>query len=289
MSAATGLIGLTLGTGAYLVVTCPTPWRARRFVRRVQDYLHPATARRGEALQRLVGRARLHAVAERQRRAGLHADPAGHLIAVATWAAAGLALGAGIVAAMLVAGSLRQPLAAVLLLVMCVVSGGLLADRRLDTAARRRRQRAAIELPSTAETLSLAVAAGAALPHALELLVQRQRGVLPGELAVVVRDIRAGTPMDRALAALCDRLPVPSVTRFVDALRIALERGTPVVDVLHAQAFDARNESRRLLMERAGKREVSMLAPVVFLVLPAVVAVALFPGFSELGSLAAPL
>ena len=105
------------------------------------------------------------------------------------------------------------------------------------------------------------------------------------EMRSVVSDISRGRTLDEALAAMCQRMPIPSVIRFLDALRIALERGTPVADVLHAQASDARHESRRLLMESAGKREVAMLIPVVFLVLPAVVVIALFPGFRELTSM----
>jgi tight adherence protein C len=48
---------------------------------------------------------------------------------------------------------------------------------------------------------------------------------------------------------------------------------------LRAQAKDVRAALARDLMESAGKREIAMLAPVVFLILPCVVLVALYPGF----------
>ena len=60
---------------------------------------------------------------------------------------------------------------------------------------------------------------------------------------------------------------------------IAIDRGTPLADVLRAQATDARDVRRRQLMETAGRREVAMLVPVVFLILPITVVFALFPGF----------
>ena len=51
-----------------------------------------------------------------------------------------------------------------------------------------------------------------------------------------------------------------------------------VAAVLH----DAQATSRRRLMELAGRKDAAMLVPVVFLVLPTVVAVALFPGLQGL-------
>ena len=59
---------------------------------------------------------------------------------------------------------------------------------------------------------------------------------------------------------------------------VALERGTPLTDVMRAQAADVREASRRALMEEGGKREIAQMVPVVFLVLPITVVFALFPG-----------
>ena len=51
--------------------------------------------------------------------------------------------------------------------------------------------------------------------------------------------------------------------------------------MLRAQAQDARETTRRELMELAGKKEVAMMAP-VFLILPTTVMFALFPGLAAL-------
>jgi tight adherence protein C len=55
-----------------------------------------------------------------------------------------------------------------------------------------------------------------------------------------------------------------------------------MAEVLRAQAADARAAGRRSLMEAAGRKDVAMLIPVVFLILPTVVLIALFPGFQSL-------
>jgi len=48
--------------------------------------------------------------------------------------------------------------------------------------------------------------------------------------------------------------------------------------VLRAQAQDAREAAKRGLLEVAGKKEVAMLVPVVFLILPMTILFAVFPG-----------
>ena len=68
--------------------------------------------------------------------------------------------------------------------------------------------------------------------------------------------------------------------RSVEGIAVAIERGTPLADVLRAQAQDVRDNAKRELMETAGKKEIAMLAPVVFFILPLTVIFAVFPGLS---------
>ncbi|MFI5427637.1 type II secretion system F family protein [Aeromicrobium sp. UC242_57] len=85
--------------------------------------------------------------------------------------------------------------------------------------------------------------------------------------------------MASAFDGLAARTGVTSIARFSAGLAIAVERGTPLVDVLHAQAADVRELSRRELIEVGGRKEVAMMLPVVFLILPITVVFAFFPGF----------
>jgi tight adherence protein C len=89
---------------------------------------------------------------------------------------------------------------------------------------------------------------------------------LADELQRVLAETRAGEPLVRALDALADRTGLLALSRFADGLAVALERGTPLADVLRAQAGDIREAIRRELIESGARREVSMMIPVVFLV-----------------------
>ena len=68
-------------------------------------------------------------------------------------------------------------------------------------------------------------------------------------------------------------------TRYTVA---AIERGSPLASVLHDQARDQRERSLAALMEEGGRREIAMLLPVVFLILPVTVMFALYPGLIAL-------
>jgi tight adherence protein C len=83
----------------------------------------------------------------------------------------------------------------------------------------------------------------------------------------------------RALEGIAERTSLPALARFVDGVAVAVERGTPLADVLRAQAADVREAGKRALLEAGGRKEIAMMVPVVFLVLPITVVFALFPGF----------
>lgn len=197
------------------------------------------------------------------------------------WTVLGLAV--GLVLALLLAatrGSSPVPLLALVLL--AGVSGFVLCDQQLSRAIGRREERMLAEFPTVAELLALAVTAGEGPLPALERVATTARGELSGEIAAMLAEVRAGAPIATALVAMADRTGLPALTRFSEGVAVALERGTPLADVLRAQAQDVRESGRRALMEAGGKKEVAMLVPVVFLVLPVTVVFAVFPSLATL-------
>jgi len=98
----------------------------------------------------------------------------------------------------------------------------------------------------------------------------------------VLAQTRAGSGLVTALQDFSSRTDVIPLGRFVDGIIVAIERGTPLAEVLRAQAQDVRDHDKRVLMEIAGKKEIAMLIPVVFFVLPLSVVFAVFPGLAVL-------
>lgn len=177
--------------------------------------------------------------------------------------------------------ALSSPSRTVPLLVLCAVAlvlGALVRDNRLSAQVADRERRMLAEFPTVAELLALAVAAGEGPVSALDRVVSRSDGELPRELGRVLAEVRTGTPVSRALDDMAARSGLPVVARFAEAIAVALERGTPLTEVMHAQATDVREAGRRALIETGARKEVVMMVPVVFLVLPVTVLFAFWPG-----------
>lgn len=151
-------------------------------------------------------------------------------------------------------------------------------EQWLSYSARRRLARIDEELPTMLEFLALCLAAGETLNGAIARLGAASHGEIARELDRVSLSVGSGAALIDALEAMSRRLDVPSLTRAVAQITASLERGSPVAQVLQAQAADAREEARRKIIESAGHKEITMLLPVVFVILPLSIIFAIFPG-----------
>lgn len=197
------------------------------------------------------------------------------------WAAAGFALTAAVVAVGAAAGRFNALLAAVAI-IGSGVAGFVVRDYWLGVQVRRREERMMAEFPSLAELMALAVGAGESATGALDRVCRSAKGELSKEFSTILAETRAGKPLISALQEFSARTDLAPLVRFVDGIVVAVERGTPLADVLRAQAQDVRDTAKRDLMEAAGKKEIAMMVPLVFGVLPLTVVFAVFPGIAAI-------
>ncbi|MGK9146635.1 type II secretion system F family protein [Plantibacter flavus] len=194
------------------------------------------------------------------------------------WALGAFAASTALAVVVYATGRLPLPVAALLPL-FGAVFGIVLRDQALARAARRRVARIEEELPTVLEFLSLSLAAGEAITDALDRVARVSAGgELGGEFRRVMAEVSTGIPFPVALREFEHRLSMPVLARCVDQILGALERGTPVAAVLLDHAHDGRDRAKRRLLESAGKKEVAMLVPLVFLILPLSIIIAVFPG-----------
>lgn len=256
---------------------------ARELVRRrpaepvsvIGALLHPAVGGARRALSGLLGGD--ETVERRLRQAGW-AMPVGRFRSrQLVGAAIGAAIGAGLAALLLHAGAV-PPVVAVVAALVAAAAGLLTPEQLLARAARRRLARMAAEYPTVIELLTLSLSAGESVLDALRRVARVGTGEVAGELGIVVAEAGAGVPLAEALTRRATAIGLPALRRTVDQLVAALDRGSPLAEVLRAEAQDARDESKRALLEAAGTKEVAMLVPLVFLILPVTVLVAIWPG-----------
>jgi tight adherence protein C len=309
-----GLIGMLLGlaaaTGLVLVLRFAPPFRSVRLVDRLAPYVHdtpPPSRLLGTATEpglltaarRVFGPAIGDGAQVVDRFLGGRAAVRRRLDALATdatvedfrveqvvWGGLGL-LGAALVTTVgsVAAGSVNV-LSAALLCVAGTVGGVLGRDWWLTRQVQRREELLLAEFPVVAELLALAVTAGESPVAAIARVTRLSGGELARELGAALGRARAGVPLSDALQQMADRTSLDPLARFIDGLLVAIERGTPLAEVLRAQAADVREAGKRRLLEAGGRKEIAMMVPVVFLVLPVTVLFALFPGLISIVSLA---
>jgi tight adherence protein C len=67
------------------------------------------------------------------------------------------------------------------------------------------------------------------------------------------------------------------VRRLTNSIQIAIQRGTPILDVLNNQVQSLNKQINLALLKKSGKSEIALLIPVVFLILPVSISFAIWP------------
>lgn len=302
---AVAAVGIVLGAGLWLVFSGLPMMRKPSFAQRVEPQLRSATSRSKlldedetpalfgplEKIFRLVltdavhwlGRfnVSVHGLTARLEQAGRRETALEFRAVQLLCAGAGLLAGVSFALFMLWQGNINF-MGAVALTLALMLGGYLLYDHLLGVRIRRRQARMLTEFPALAELMALAVGAGESAASALDRVARSSNGVLSTEFNKVLAQTRTGTPLVEALNDFSTRVNVAALSRFVDGISVAVNRGTPLAEVLRAQAQDVRDVAKRELMESAGRKEIAMMIPLIFGVLPLTVIFAVFPGLALL-------
>ncbi len=285
------ILGGAFGVGVVLALGRVPRWSAMSLTRRVAPYVRDVGDPRGltpvvavaqprgwrawllRSLEHVGG---AEAIDRRLAQAGWPMSAASFRARQLAGAVIGVVAGALI--AIVLALSAVDAHGSILLAPLAAAGGIVICDLRLQRACRVRRSRIEDELPTVLEFLSLCLAAGEGLREALRRVGEVGTGELTAELRRAVLASGTGSSLSDALAGASQRLDVPPLTRATDHLVSAIERGAPLSQVLQNQAADVREEAKRRLIEAAGRKEIAMLLPLVFLLLPLSVLFAVFPG-----------
>jgi tight adherence protein C len=199
-----------------------------------------------------------------------------------SWASLGAGL--GFLLALVLTG---KPFASTILSGLGGFAIYFLIDRRLSREVVVYRLEIESEFASIVEMLTLSLSAGETPLNAITRISLRANGLLASEFGRVVDLVREGLSFHASLDALGRRVDSVVIRRFVDSLITAMLRGAPLIEVLQRHAGEARQNQRNILMDKAGKAEISMMIPVVFLILPISVLFALWPSLTHLNLFAA--
>jgi tight adherence protein C len=112
---------------------------------------------------------------------------------------------------------------------------------------------------------------------------ERASGEMAKQFAGTIIELRSGKNLTQSLEVLGSQVNSAMVRRFCDTLILAMERGTSLSEVLIRQVEEVRAAHHASLLTAAGKAEIALMIPVIFLILPISVLFALWPSYISLG------
>jgi tight adherence protein C len=136
-----------------------------------------------------------------------------------------------------------------------------------------------------ADLLALALVAGRSPIQALDEIVDLITEPLKSYLKEVLLKNASGVAFDKAMAQMAINLKSDALAVLVKSLQIAAERGTPLADILRSFSHELRNRNKEKILRSASKKEIAMLVPIVFVVLPTVLLIAIYPAVQVIKNL----
>jgi len=135
------------------------------------------------------------------------------------------------------------------------------------------------------EVLPMLLRGGVGAMQALTWIAARSSGDLSAALHETLRDVDFGESASDAMNRLGRRIGNSAGREFAQKLKIAMDRGNRLADMIESQADGLKGQLRAERIAESGKRENQMLLPLVFMVLPVTIAFAMYPSITALGEL----
>jgi len=138
-----------------------------------------------------------------------------------------------------------------------------------------------LELPQHLDLMAARLQNGENIYSVLTELATADGNFAAGMRRLSVR-LRLGETLDSALETFASEMNSPLCRELANKIRVGVERGTPLAAQVMLLAQSAKNQMRVAQMKAAGKNELRMLVPLVFLILPVTIAFAVFPSLQIL-------
>jgi len=133
------------------------------------------------------------------------------------------------------------------------------------------------ELVNILQMLSIMISAGESPMMALRYISQRSVGYIPNLIDQSFSKYESGRNLAQTLEQIAVATGSSQVRRLTNSIQIAIQRGTPILDVLNNQVQSLNKQINLALLKKSGKSEITLLIPVVFLILPVSISFAIWP------------
>jgi tight adherence protein C len=164
-----------------------------------------------------------------------------------------------------------------LLLAVSVGAGWQLPAFMIRKRGTKRTDEIERALPELIDLLIATIEAGMAFSAALSLVSQRMTGALGDELRLTMKQQSLGMTIQQALDGMIERVDTPSARAFVRTAGRGESLGVSIGPVLRELSSDQRRRRRQAAREKMQKAPIKMLFPMMFLIMPALMIVLMYP------------
>jgi tight adherence protein C len=140
------------------------------------------------------------------------------------------------------------------------------------------------ELSKILQMLAIMISAGESSIAALRYISERSSGRLATLIKASLENYNNNGNLFSTLEFVSSATNSTQVRRLLNAIRISSERGSPMLDTLQNQVRSLNKEIKVNLLNKAGKSEIALLVPVVFLILPTSILFAVWPSIYGLSN-----
>lgn len=138
------------------------------------------------------------------------------------------------------------------------------------------------ELANILQMMSIMISAGQSPMTAMRYVSERSVGHISKLILKSFDRYASGSNLTSSLEFIAAATGSTQVRRLTNSLQIAIERGTPILDVLNNQVQTLNKGINLELLKKSGKSEIYLLIPVVFLILPISITFAVWPSIYAL-------
>jgi tight adherence protein C len=147
----------------------------------------------------------------------------------------------------------------------------------LDNRVRFRQKQTLKSLPDAFDLVTTCVEAGLGLEAALARVAEKVEGPFGEELTVMLHEVSLGRLRREAMKDLGERVGLPDLTAFINAVIQAESMGTSIAAVLRVQADQMRVKRRQRAEQQAQAAPIKMMFPLVLCIFPCMFLVILGP------------
>ena len=140
------------------------------------------------------------------------------------------------------------------------------------------------ELVALMQVAIVLISAGETPINSVKLAAERAEGVIAQTLNKAFSRNFNNVEIVKILRLIAREAKSDSLNRMALSIQNAIDRGAPLIDVLQNQIRAMQSKNHAHLLKIAGRRELLLLLPVVFILMPISILFVIWPSIYQLGN-----